>query len=239
MAGTFTNAQAALVLAQGAIDTAADEAALTKAWDEYLTLETTGALFDDGKGGKTAAELTDALDFIEQAYVKGRTGYAVLAEANKVLWDSWRGAVIDKNGPATSDQAADRIIADKRTGISLLRAGEQLIEAQFNIHQQLIDLLGEDHPVTQHFSRTIRHARETARMEAHQEGLALYQWLRDRLGVKSKAQPQNGRWRTSCFWPRRRAGQRRRSVNTTRIGRRCMPVPTLMGELMRGILGPR
>ena len=187
MAGTFTNAQAALVLAQGAIDTAADEAALTKAWDEYLTLETTGALFDDSKGGKTAAELTDALDFIEQAYVKGRTGYAVLAEANKVLWDSWRGAVIDKNGPATSDQAADRIIADKRTGISLLRAGEQLIEAQFNIHQQLIDLLGEDHPVTQHFSRTIRHARETARMEAHQEGQALYQWLRDKLGVKSKA----------------------------------------------------
>ena len=56
-----------------------------------------------------------------------------------------------------------------------------------NIHQQLIDLLGEDHPVTQHFSRTIRHARETARMEAHQEGQALYQWLRDKLGVKSKA----------------------------------------------------
>ena len=51
-----------------------------------------------------------------------------------------------------------------------------------NIHQQLIDLLGEDHPVTQHFSRTIRHARETARMEAHQEGQALYQWLRDKLG---------------------------------------------------------
>jgi len=162
-----------------------DQAAYDTALENMLLLHLFGGALDDGKGGMLADNLMQAHKWLLDTYKQGRSGNAMLAEALKQQWDGWRGDVITHLGAATSDEAADRINKDK--GPNPLRFGAEVINGLFDIHQQLADMLGENHPLTQHFSTAIRHAREKARWEVYQEGVALYDWMKTNLGIKSKA----------------------------------------------------
>ncbi len=162
-----------------------DQDALDAATENMLLLHIFGGLMDEGKGGMSATELQQAHEWIQSVYKNGKTGYAVMAEALKMKWEGWRGGIVSKLGAATSDQATDRINKDK--GVHPGDFAAQMIDGLFNIHQQMVDLLGQDHPVTKYFSTSIRHAREKTKLEVHAEGEALYDWMKTRLGIKSKA----------------------------------------------------